>query len=277
MPYEVWTGFPTGRYVGQFGTLFDQLIVTVAMIVGLGDPSQQTLYTVSLLSIPVMAALVAIPVFYAGRRLGGTLGGIVSVLILALVKGQFLSRSTVGQLDHHVGEVLFMAIAVLAMMVALTVGEREKPIYELIIDRDWSALRLPAIYSALAGIALTLYIWVWPSAVFLVGIFGLFFTIQLCLDYIRGVSPDHLAFVGAISLGVTAVLTTLLMEQPGSTGSTSFGFLQPLLAFLVAAGCVFMAWFARQWNNRGLERRYYPLAISGLIAATFVVMWIALP
>jgi len=68
MPYEVWTGFPTGNYVGQFGTLFDQLIVTVAMIVGLGDPSQQTLYTVSLLSIPVMAALVAIPVFYAGRR-----------------------------------------------------------------------------------------------------------------------------------------------------------------------------------------------------------------
>jgi len=87
MPYEVWTGFPTGNYVGQFGTLFDQIIVTVAMIVGLGDPSQQTLYTVSLLSIPVMAALVAIPVFYAGRRLGGTIGGIVSVLVLALAKG----------------------------------------------------------------------------------------------------------------------------------------------------------------------------------------------
>jgi len=135
MPYEVWTGFPTGNYVGQFGTLFDQLIVTVAMIVGLGDPSQQTLYTVSLLSIPVMAALVAIPVFYAGRRLGGTLGGVVSVLVLALAKGQFLSRSTVGQLDHHVGEVLFMAIAILAMMVALTVAEREKPIYELVVDR----------------------------------------------------------------------------------------------------------------------------------------------
>ncbi|QCW02747.1 oligosaccharyl transferase, archaeosortase A system-associated [Natrinema pallidum] len=277
MPYEAWTGFPTGTYVGQFGTLFDQLIVTVAMIVGLGDPSAETLYTVSLLSIPVMAALVAIPVFYAGRRLGGTIGGIVSVLILALSRGQFLSRSTVGQLDHHVAEVLFMGLAILAMMVAVTVAEREKPIYELVADRDWTTLRTPAIYSGLAGLALTLYIWIWPSAVLLIGILAVFFTVQLSLDYLRGVSPDHVAFVGAVSLGVTAVLTALLIEAPGSTGSTSFGLLQPLTAVLVAAGCVFMAWLARQWNDRNLERRYYPVAVGGLIAATFLVMWLALP
>ncbi|SDD33361.1 oligosaccharyl transferase, archaeosortase A system-associated [Natrinema hispanicum] len=277
MPYEVWTGFPTGTYVGQFGTLYDQLIVTVAMIVGFGDPSQQTLYTVSLLAVPVMAALVAIPVFYAGRRLGGTLGGLVSVLVIALSTGQFLSRSTVGQLDHQAVEPLFMAIAVVAMMVAVTAGEREKPIYELVVDRDWTTLRTPVIYSVLAGVALTLYIWVWPSGVLLVGIFGVFFAIQLTLDYVRGSSPDHIAFVGAVSLGVTAVLTTLLIEQPGSTGSTSLGLLQPLLAFLVAAGCVFMAWLAREWNDRGLGRRYYPAAIGGLIAATLLVMWLALP
>ncbi|WP_265108301.1 oligosaccharyl transferase, archaeosortase A system-associated [Halosolutus halophilus] len=276
MPYEVWTGFPTGTYVGQFGTLFDQLIVTLAMIVGLGDPSAETLYAVSLLAIPIMAALVAIPVFYAGRRLGGTIGGIVSVIVLALAPGQFFVRSTVGQLDHHVGEVLFMAIAVVAMMAALRVAEEEKPIYELVVDRDWDALRAPALYSGLAGLALGLYIWVWPSAVVLVGIFGVFFAVQLCLDYLRGVSPDHVAFVGAVSLGVTTIVTTVLFER-ASMGTTSFGYLQPLFALLVAVGCVFMAWLARQWNDRGLERRYYPAAIAGLIAATFLVMWLALP
>ncbi|MFA9502749.1 oligosaccharyl transferase, archaeosortase A system-associated [Natrinema sp. H-ect1] len=277
MPYEVWTGFPSGNYVGQFGTLFDQLIVTVAMIVGLGDPSPETLYTVSLLAIPVMAALVAIPVFYAGRRLGGTIGGIVSVLVLALAPGTFLRRSLVGQLDHHVGEVLFMAIAVLAMMVALRVAERDKPIYELVVDRDWDTLRSPLVYSTLAGIAMTLYIWVWPSAILLIGIFGVFFTVQLCVDYLRGVSPDHVAFVGAVSLGVTGLLSILLIERPGSTGSTSLGLLQPLAAFLVAAGCVFMAWLAREWNNRDLERQYYPVAIAGLLGAIGVGAWLVLP
>ncbi|GAB3669361.1 oligosaccharyl transferase, archaeosortase A system-associated [Halopiger thermotolerans] len=276
MPYEVWTGFPEGKYVGQFGTLFDQLIVTAAMIVGFGDPSTQTLYTVSLLAIPIMAALVAIPVFYMGRRLGGTLGGIISILILALSRGQFLSRSTVGQLDHHIGEALFMAIAVLAMMVALTVGEREKPIYELVADKDWQALRTPALYSALAGLALALYVWVWPAGVVLIGIFGAFFAVQLCLDYLRGVSPDHIAFVGAVSLGVTTIVTAILIERPGF-GTTDFSYLQPLLALSVAVGCLFMAWLAREWNNRNIDRRYYPVAIVGIGAGALALMWLVLP
>ncbi|WP_255168333.1 oligosaccharyl transferase, archaeosortase A system-associated [Natrononativus amylolyticus] len=276
MPFDVWTGFPTGRYVGQFGTLFDQLIVTAAMVVGLGDPSTETLYTVSLLAVPVMAALVAIPVFYMGRRLGGTIGGLLSVVLLALAPGTFLYRTTAGQLQHHVAEVLFMALAVLAMMVALRVAEREKPIYELVVDGDWAALRTPAIYSALAGVALSLYIWVWPPGVVLIGIFAVFFTVQLCLDYVRGISPDHVAFVGAVSLGVTAIVTALLIEE-WSTSTTSFGYLQPISAALVAAGCLFMAWLARQWNRRSIDPIYYPAAIGGLLFVAFGAMALALP
>ncbi|SIR63870.1 oligosaccharyl transferase, archaeosortase A system-associated [Natronorubrum thiooxidans] len=277
MPYEIWTGFPTGNYVGQFGTLFDQIIVTIAMIVGLGDPSTSTLYTVALLTVPAMAALVAIPVFYIGRRLGGTVGGLVSVVILALVPGSFLYRTTVGQLQHHVAEVLFMAIAVLSMMVALRVAEREQPIYELVVDKDWETLREPAKYSALAGVALSLYLWVWPPGVVLIGIFGVFFAIQLCLDYVRGVSPDHVAFVGAISMAVPAVFMLVMIEEVALSSTTSFGLLQPTAALLVAIGCVFMAWLAREWNNRNVDRRYYPAAIAGLIVAAFGVMWLVLP
>ncbi len=276
MPYDIWTGFPTGSYVGQFGTLFDQIIVTIAMIVGLGNPSTDTLYAVSLLAIPLMAAVVAIPVFYIGRRLGGRLGGVVSVVLLALAPGQFFLRSTTGQIQHHVAEVLFMAIAVLAMMVALRVAEREQPIYELVLDRDWAGLREPAKYSVLAGIAMIFYIWVWPPAIVLVGIFGVFFTVQLCLDYVRGISPDHIAFVGAVSLGVTAIGATLLIEDPGIS-TTGFSYLQPATAALVAVGCLFMAWIARQWNSQGLDRRYYPAAVGSLIVVSFAVMWLALP
>ncbi|KMT45779.1 peptide transporter [Halostagnicola sp. A56] len=276
LPYEVYTGFPSGTYVGQFGTLFDQLIVTAAMIVGLGDPSSETLFTVALLSIPVMAALVAVPVFYMGRRLGGTVGGLVSVVVLALFPGSFLSRSIVGQLDHHVGEVLFMAIAALAVMVALRAGERDKPIYELLVDRDWATLKAPTIYSALAGLAVSLYILVWPSGVVLVGVLAIFFTVQLCLDYVRGVSPDHIAFVGAVSMGVTALIMAFFVEE-WSASATSFGYVQPVAALLVGLGCVFMAWLARQWDNRDLERRYYPAAIAGLILVAFVGIALALP
>ncbi|MDQ2049457.1 oligosaccharyl transferase, archaeosortase A system-associated [Natronolimnohabitans sp. A-GB9] len=277
MPYEIWTGFPTGNYVGQFGTLFDQIIVTIAMIVGLGDPSTSTLYTVALLTVPVMAALVAIPVFYIGRRLGGTIGGLVSVLLLAFAPGTFLYRTTAGQIQHHVAEVLFMAISILAMMVALRVAEREKPVYELLVDKDWDALRTPAIFSLLAGGALSLYLWVWPPGVVLIGIFAIFFAIQLCLDYVRGRSPDHVAFVGAVSMAVPTVFMLVMLERVTISSETSFGLLQPTAAALVALGALFMAWLARQWDDRSIDRRYYPVAIVGIIVAVFAVMWAALP
>ncbi|WP_252698654.1 oligosaccharyl transferase, archaeosortase A system-associated [Natronosalvus vescus] len=276
MPFDIWTSFPTGRYVGQFGTLFDQLIVTAAMIVGLGSPSTETLYTVAIVAVPVMAALVALPVFFIGRRLGGTLGGLVAVVVLALSRGQFLSRSTVGQLQHHVAEVLFMAIAVLAMMVALRVAEQDRPIWELVEARDWDTLRRPTIYSALAGFATGLYIWVWPPGVVLVGIFGTFFVVSLCVQYLRGRSPDHLAFVAAVSMGVTTIMTLALLEEPGSS-PTSFSYIQPLTAGVVAIGAVFMAWLARQWDGRSLQREYYPAAIVGIMGASLLVMAVVLP
>ncbi|GAB3028863.1 oligosaccharyl transferase, archaeosortase A system-associated [Natronobiforma cellulositropha] len=276
MPFEIWTSFPSGRYVGQFGTLFDQLIVTAAMVVGLGDPSTELLYTVSLVAIPVLGALVALPVFAIGRRLGGTLGGLVSVLLLALAPGTFFFRSTTGQLQHHVAEVLFMALSVLAMMVALRVAEQEKPIYELLVTNELDALKKPALFSVLAGISISLYIWVWPPGVVFVGILAAFFTVHLSLEYFRGTSPDHVAFVGVTSLGTTGLFTIALIELP-TMNATSFGFLQPATAFLVAFGCVFMAWLARQWDRHEVPRTYYPVTIVGLITVAFVVMALATP
>src|SRR6056297_3601892 len=112
MPFDPWTYFAYGTSQSQFGTLFDQLMATAALIVGLGDPSQQTVATTVLFAPAVFGTLVAIPVYFAGKRLGGRFGGLVSVLVLALSTGGFLTRSLVGFSDHQVGEALFQMIAV---------------------------------------------------------------------------------------------------------------------------------------------------------------------
>ncbi|ADJ15509.1 oligosaccharyl transferase, archaeosortase A system-associated [Halalkalicoccus jeotgali] len=276
LSYDVWTGYPSGASVGQFGTLFDQLIATAALVVGLGDPSQATIYRVALLSVPVMAALVALPTYAMGARVGGRLGGLLGVALLALFPGTFLRRSTVGTLDHHVAEALFMAIAVFAMMAALRVAERERPVYEQFVDRDLAGLKRPLAYGVLAGVALALYVWTWPPGVILIGIFGVFFAISLSVDYWRGVSPDHAAFVGALALAVAGVLTAAVIDQ-WSASATTFGYLQPVLAFGVAAGCLFMAWLARFWDARGFPRAGYPLAVLGLIALLTAITALVLP
>ena len=274
--FDAWTGFPDGTAPGQFGTLFDQIVATVALVIGLGSPGESEVLMAAMVVVPALAALVVVPVYYIGRHLSNPFGGLVGAGVLALFTGEFFRRSTAGQFQHHAAEVLFMAITVLAFLVALSVAERERPVWELVRRRDWAALRRPTIYSAAAGLALTLYMWVWPPGVVLVGIFGVYAVVQLSIDQFRGRSPDHIAFVGVVSMLVVAAGTAAQITEP-AFGATGLDFFQPTFALLVAGGCVFMAGLARVWDSNELDRRSYPAAIAVSVVGTLALLAVVLP
>jgi len=275
MPFDPWTQFPYGVSNSQFGTLYDQVVATAALIVGLGDPSQRQIATTLLYAPAVIGAAVAIPTYFIGRRLAGRFGALAGVAVLALLPGTFLRRTTAGFADHHAAEVLFHAIAVLAFMIALRVAEREKPIYELVLDRDWDALRTPTKYSVLAGIAISLYIWVWPPGIVLIGIIGTFFLLALGAKYAAGSSPDHIAYVGVVSMLTVGVFSIVGIDELGFSAS-AISLIHVFLTLAVAAGCGFLVWLARQWERRPFSRALFPfttmsIALAGLVVFSFVL------
>jgi dolichyl-diphosphooligosaccharide--protein glycosyltransferase len=276
MPFDPWTGFPYGTTQGQFGTLYDQLVATVAMVIGLGDPSQAQVAMVTALAPAVMGTLVVIPVYYMGRRIRGRGTGLFAALLLAVMPGEFLQRSTVGFADHQVAEVLFVSIAVLALMVALAVAQSELPVYEQVLDRDWDGLKRPTAYAAAAGFALSLYLWVWPPGLFLVGILGIFFSAALAADVVRGRSPDHVASVGVVSMAVVALFMLVILQETTFVPTTP-SLIHPLLAVAVGVWCAFLAGLARVWEGRELPVGYYPLAVAGTILAGFVALAVVAP
>ena len=263
MPFDPWTGFDTGTRVGQFGTILDQTVATVALIVGLGSPSQSTIVMVTLLSGPIFATLCAIPMYLIGKRLGGRFGGVVAVLVLALAAGEFLSRSVAGYYGHHVTEVLLTLLALLAGMVMVTVAQRERPIYELVQTREWDAMRGSLKWGAIFGATLAVAIWNWPPAVFLFGVLAAFLFVHLSLEFVRGHSPDHVVIPTVVAMAVAVVLTTPFIGSWSLT-PTDISPVQPLMAIGVAAGAVFMAGVARLWDARDdLPRVAYPAGIAG--------------
>ncbi|MFB6077363.1 MAG: oligosaccharyl transferase, archaeosortase A system-associated [Halarchaeum sp.] len=276
MPFDPWTYYPYGTSVGQFGTLYDQLMATAALIVGLGSPSDHLVRMVVLFTPVVIGALIAIPTYYIGKRLGGRPAGVVAAVVLALLPGLFLQRGLVGAADHNIAEPLFQASAVAVLLVALRVAERDNPVWEQVRERDWGALKPVLGWSALAGVATALYMWVWPPGVLLVGIVGVFFLVKLASAHYNGRSPDHLAFVGATSMGVAGVLMFVPFSTVGFS-STQPSFLHIVGAFGVAATSVFLAWLSREFEARDVDRALYPVAVGGLVVVGIGVVALVLP
>ena len=276
MPFDPWTNFPFGTASSQFGTLFDQLIALAALVVGLGDPSQSTSQFVLLVAPAVFGALVCLPSYVVGRRLGGRFGGIVSVLFVALAPDSLLTESIAGNPDHQVAEALFMAFAVLGLMVALRAAERELPVHELLLERDLGLIRETLGWSLLAGVALGAYMWVWPPAVWLYGIFGVFFAVHMSAEHIRGRSPEHTAFVGVITF-TTAGLLQLGTVQVVGLSATSRSLLQPGFGFVAALGVAALAVLSHEVYRRDISPLAYPASIGGSAVAVAVLTALFLP
>ena len=276
MPFDPWTYFSYGTANSQFGTLYDQLMATAALLVGLGSPSDELVRTVVLFAPAVFGAAVMVPAYLLGRRLGGRAGGVVSAAIIALGAGGVLQRGMAGSADHQVAEALFQAFAVLGVVVALGVARQEKPVWELVRAREVAALRRSLGWATLAGVAIAAYLWVWPPGVLLLGVLGLFFLVHLSVEYVRGHSPEHAAFAGAVALTTAGVLQLPMLNTLG-LDATGRSLLQPGLAVGVAAGCVFVAWLARRWDASSQPARYFPLLTFGLVAAVAVLVAVVLP
>ncbi|GAB6877933.1 oligosaccharyl transferase, archaeosortase A system-associated [Halorubrum gandharaense] len=277
MEYEVWSGFPYGRWTGHFGTLWDHmtalLIFVTSPITGGGEHG--AMLTMLFMS-PIVGVLVAVPTYFIARRFVDRFAAVMAVVVLALIPGTFFSYTLVGFNDHHAGEVLFQTLAVLAFLVAFAVAEREKPVWELVVDQDWEALKKPTAYAAAAGFVLALYLWTWQPGVMMVGFTGIFLAIKITSDVYHGKSPEPVAFVGAISLGLAGLLMLIPLEEL-TIRVTGYSLLQVILPLAVALGCVFLAWLAREWESRELDADLYPPAVGGLILVSMAVVWAALP
>ncbi|MEF8855570.1 MAG: oligosaccharyl transferase, archaeosortase A system-associated [Haloarculaceae archaeon] len=277
IPFDPWTYFSYGTANSQFGTIFDQTLALVALVLGLGNPSDELIRQVLLFAPPAIAVLVLIPTYVMGRRVGKSrFAGLASAAIVALSSGILLARSTVGFADHQVAEALFQSVAGLGLMVAFSVAQEEKPVYELLAERNVDALRRTVGWSALAGFAVGLYLWLWPPGIFLLGILGVFFLTYLSAEYLRGNSPEHVAIAGAIAAGTAGVMNLATLGSLGFA-ATGNSLLQPGMAFGLVAWLVFVSWLARTWDERDLHPFGYPIAQAAVLGAGTAIVFVGFP
>lgn len=185
-PYLV---YPNGESVGAF-YLFARLIASVSWIVGLGAPTQQIVDLVGVYTPAVLGAMVVIPIYFIGKELAGRWCGIISAGLIAIMPGEFLGRSIVGFTDHHVAEVLFSAITILFLAVALKQENFKKRI----------------VFSLLAGVFLGIYMLTWIGGLLMVFIIALYFALQFVIDYLKHRPIGYLIQISTIAFLVAGLM-----------------------------------------------------------------------
>lgn len=209
LTYDLFTRYPTGEFL-HWGPLFTLIIASLSMIIGLGHPSIQLTNTIGAFTPAIMGALVVFPVYYIAKHIfNSKSAGILSALMIAVLPGQFLSRSVLGFTDHHVAEVLFSTTTMAMYIFTL----RYTKSLHLSIDRlnlshnskKEKFISKYTTYSILTGIMLSAYLLTWPGAPFFIMIMFIYIFIQSIIDVIRKEPMDYLVHSTVPMMTVTLI------------------------------------------------------------------------
>lgn len=201
--FDPYSGFPNGIRAA-FHPLTSWLIGVPALILGGGNPTPGLVDACGAYFPAVLGALTVVPVYFIGRHLHGRIAGAAAAILIAILPGEFLSRSLLGFTDHHVTEAFFSTVTLLFLMYALREAGKAGVVVRRPADILNAAYRRALLFATLAGIALGLYLLAWRGGVFVLAVIVLYVVVRCFIDYGLRRSGDDLVLVfpvaGAIAM-----------------------------------------------------------------------------
>jgi len=273
--FDPMTFFPRGTEI-TFGPFNSWAIAILSYIADLGTPSMHTVEVVGAVLPAVFGALLVFVVYFIGRELGGRTAGFMAAVMIAVLPGQFLSRSLIGFADHHASEVLLSTTAMLFFILAFRSGAG-KLTFAAIRRMDLTALKRTLAYCLLAGLFLGFYIDAWSSGHLFVGIILAFVTVQSIVDHMRGRDAGYLGIAGSIAFLVALLLVLPFVRAENGFSAFYYSLFQPTMLIVGILYMLFLSFISAQLFQRKMDRRYFPLIVIGSIVVVFVVLMLAVP
>ena len=267
--FEPMTLFPYGQDI-VWGPLF----TCISALFGLfaGDAGRIALIDAVSWVPAVLGALMVPVMFLLGKKLGDWKTGLLAGLFIAVIGGQFFSRTLYGHFDHHVAETLFSTLFVLCYVLALVHLSGKEISFKKPVT-----LKLPLILGIISGVAYLLGLLTMTTLV-VFGLFAAVFTlIQFILDAKSGRPTEYLLVINTLTFGV-AVLGLLIY----GIKDFGFGFYNYSLALLIAQILVILGTVFLHVLQKGvakLEKPWYiyPISIAGVAVLGILSLWILMP
>lgn len=268
--FDPYTFYPHGIAVG-WPPFFDWLVAGVIWLVGLGSPTQHTIDVVGAYIPPVLGTLTIIPVYFIGKELFNRWVGIIAAALVAILPGEFLNRSLLGFTDHHVAESLFTTVTILFLILAVKRAREREISFAHLLNRNWSVITKPLIYTLLAGIFLGIYLLTWVGGLMFVFIIFAWLVIQFLIDHLRHKSTDYLCITGILSFLVASIIFLPFLGQTWLSTICRVSLIIAIVAPLVLSG------ISRLMTSKAIKPIYYLPAVFGLAGIGLAIFHAANP
>ncbi|MFH1003385.1 MAG: oligosaccharyl transferase, archaeosortase A system-associated [Chloroflexota bacterium] len=264
--FDPYTHFPYGMTVGWF-PFFYLLLAGIIWVVGLGAPSPHLVDVIGVYFPAVLGALLTIPVFFLGRARFNRWVGVIAAGLVAIFGGDPMGRSILGFTDHDVAGVLFSAVFMLFLFMALKTARERGLSYRHLLERDWAVARRPLVYSLLAGLFLGTYLLTWTGGLLFVFIVFTYMVAQFSIDQWRQRSTEYLSLVLAVPFVIALVMLSPISPER----------LYPVSLVLALLAPPALNGVSYLYRRRGLKPVYYPLTLAGLGLVLAGLFWVVTP
>ena len=274
--FDAFTHLPHGTEI-PFAPLFDYLIAVVVWIIGLGNPyvvlGEEGIKTIFAWFPAILGALCIFPTYLIGKTLWNRNAGLIAAGLIAVLPGQFLSRSLLGFTDHHVIEVLLSTAAMLMFILVIKTAKDNNLQLKTLRERDWVTLKKPLFLSILTGITFGAFYLSWRGAPMFMFILLIYALIQFVADHLRNQNTEYLsiAVVPAFVVSLLIVLPFLLIP------CTSFADFQTLSLVLGIIVFLFLSILSTYFRHKKLNIAAYPFVILSIGVISLIILNIFIP
>jgi dolichyl-phosphooligosaccharide-protein glycotransferase len=237
----------------------------VAWLLGGGAPSQHLVDMVAVYFPAVAGALLVFPVFFIGRAIINRWAGLVAAGFIALMPGEFLVRTLLGNTDRHALDMLLATLFMCFLVLSAQNGKNPVPFNEAGQNQRKAVVSL--VYAAIAGLCLGIYLQTWRGALLFIFISFAWLLLQFISDHLRGRSTHYLGITGMVIYGMALLVI--------STSPTDSMNMVSLAAAMLAVATLWS--LAYIFKLVKINTSYYPAAALGTGLAAVAVLFFGNP
>ena len=206
---------------------------------------------------PLMAVLMVPVMYYLGSKIGDWKTGITAAGLISFTSFLYFTFSSYGMVDHHIAEVLFSTLFILAYLSAVSYAKAHPP--------DRNNLNAAAYFCGLSALAGLLYFTalITSTTVLLILLVVAVYTfVQNVADFLHDRDSEYLCILNLVMLGLVMGLLFLFGFKREGLSIMNYSLGLVLLHGAIAAETVGLYALSKVLRGR---RTHYLLIMAGLI------------